>query len=171
MLDFPRSGAWWFSIIIGFICLTAITEFISYQLELMPYKSNMAGKESSKAKRRGTAVPPSPSDVVSAPNQRYANYLTMSDGEHGKARTDNNDVQTEDQTRPYLRLHELELELELELDAIEEDDDGDRFEGFGGLHMMTVDNDEYGTTRERYVSGHDTTDVSYERQKMNPLII
>ncbi len=169
MLDFPRSGAWWFSIIIGFICLTAITEFISYQLEMMPYKSNMAGKESSKTKRRGAAAPPSSSDAVTAPSQRYTNYLTMSDGEHGKARTDNNDAQREDQTRPYLRLHELEMEMELE-DAIEEDDESNRFEGFGGLHMITVDND-YGASRERYVSGHDTTDVSYERQKMNPLII
>lgn len=163
MLDFPRSGAWWFSIIIGFISLTAITEFISYQLELMPYKSNMAGKESSKTKRRGAAAPPSSSDAVTAPSQRYAHYLTMSDGEHGKARTDNNDAQT----RPYLRLHELEMELE---DAIEEDDESNRFEGFGGLHIINADND-YGTSRERYVSGHDTTDVSYERQKMNPLII
>lgn len=56
MLDFPRSGAWWLSIIMGFLLLTGTSEFISYQLELMPYKSHMAGKEGKKESKRGANV-------------------------------------------------------------------------------------------------------------------
>jgi hypothetical protein len=52
MLDFPRNGAWWFSIIVGFITLVIPSEFICYQLELMPYKSHLAGKDKKKNKNK-----------------------------------------------------------------------------------------------------------------------
>ena len=45
MLDFPYNGAWWFGMGLGLPLVIIPSEFICYQMELMPYKSHLGGKD------------------------------------------------------------------------------------------------------------------------------